>query len=108
MAKNVIFAIIWIAVLFFIAWPLAAFCAGIWVIIQVSVSDCARSLHILVSPPDSPTILFLLAFFLSSQPFEACFPFVKGVQNFLEKLVTWPRELGQAVSACSTSFPAPF
>jgi hypothetical protein len=36
MAKNPIFAILWIALLFFLAWPVAGICAGIWLILQVS------------------------------------------------------------------------
>jgi hypothetical protein len=42
------------------------------------------------------------------QPFEACFGFVKKITAFLEKLVTWPRDVGKAINDCSSSFPAPF
>eukprot|EP00977_Amphora_coffeiformis_P013575 scaffold3586_cov164-Amphora_coffeaeformis.AAC.26 len=70
MAKNVLFSIIWILLLIFIAWPVAGFCAGIWVILQ---------------------------------PFEAVLGFVKQINNFLEKLITWPRECGQALH-CHCSY----
>jgi hypothetical protein len=60
--------------LVFIAWPVAGFCAGIWVLLQ---------------------------------PFEAVFQFVKTINQFLEKLITWPRELGQAIMNCRESFPSP-
>jgi hypothetical protein len=36
MAKNPIFAILWIALLFFIAWPVAGICCGVWILIQVN------------------------------------------------------------------------
>lgn len=75
MAKNAIFAILWLALLIFIAWPIAGIAAGIWILLQ---------------------------------PFEACFSFIKTIQNFLEKLVTWPRDLGHAIANCSPAFPAPF
>jgi hypothetical protein len=44
MASNPIFAILWVLVLFFIAWPVAFFAAGIWVFIQVSSASkiCER------------------------------------------------------------------
>lgn len=70
-----IIAILWLAILIFIAWPIAGIAAAIWVFLQ---------------------------------PFESCFSFLKSLQNFLEKLVTWPRDLGHAISNCQSSFPAPF
>ncbi|GAX21749.1 hypothetical protein FisN_31Lh037 [Fistulifera solaris] len=75
MSKNIIFSILWMAVLFFIAWPIAIFCSWFWIVLQ---------------------------------PFEACFGFVKPINDLLEKLLTWPRELGQAVMECKESFPNPF
>eukprot|EP00549_Striatella_unipunctata_P009996 CAMPEP_0118674298 /NCGR_PEP_ID=MMETSP0800-20121206/813_1 /TAXON_ID=210618 ORGANISM="Striatella unipunctata, Strain CCMP2910" /NCGR_SAMPLE_ID=MMETSP0800 /ASSEMBLY_ACC=CAM_ASM_000638 /LENGTH=75 /DNA_ID=CAMNT_0006569483 /DNA_START=62 /DNA_END=289 /DNA_ORIENTATION=+ len=74
MAKNPIFAIIWLVLLWFVAWPLAGICAAFWI--------------------------FLL-------PFEACFAFLKQITTFLEKLITWPRDLGAAIRDCSSNFPAP-
>jgi hypothetical protein len=41
------------------------------------------------------------------QPFEAIFPFVKQITSFLEKLITWPRDLGAAIKNCQESFPSP-
>lgn len=35
MAKNPIFAVLWIVLLIFIAWPVAGFCAGFWLLLQV-------------------------------------------------------------------------
>jgi hypothetical protein len=34
MAKNVIFGLLWLLLLVFIAWPVAGFCAGIWILLQ--------------------------------------------------------------------------
>lgn len=41
------------------------------------------------------------------QPFEAIFQFVKQITAFLEKLITWPRDLGLAIKNCQESFPSP-
>jgi hypothetical protein len=38
MASNPIFAILWLALLWFIAWPVAGLCAAIWIILQVMSS----------------------------------------------------------------------
>jgi hypothetical protein len=35
MAKNILFAILWMLLLFFIAWPIALFCSWFWIILQV-------------------------------------------------------------------------
>jgi hypothetical protein len=35
MARNPIYALCWILLLFFIAWPVAALCSGLWIILQV-------------------------------------------------------------------------
>ncbi|KAG7357141.1 hypothetical protein IV203_035863 [Nitzschia inconspicua] len=76
MASNPIFALLWLVLLWFVAWPVAGFCAFVWILLQ---------------------------------PFEACFPTpVKSINNFLEKLVTWPRDLGHAIKNCQSSCPSPF
>eukprot|EP00984_Skeletonema_dohrnii_P000899 scaffold289_cov120-Skeletonema_dohrnii-CCMP3373.AAC.6 len=41
------------------------------------------------------------------QPFEGCFSFVKDITDFLEKLITWPRDCGRAIGDCSPRFPKP-
>lgn len=43
-----------------------------------------------------------------SQPFEGCFSFVKDITDFLEKLITWPRDCGRAIGDCATRCPTPF
>ncbi|CAJ1953420.1 unnamed protein product [Cylindrotheca closterium] len=47
------------------------------------------------------------ALWLLLQPFEACLSFIKGITGFLEKLITWPRDVGHAIASGSSSFPAP-
>jgi len=42
------------------------------------------------------------------QPFEALFRFVRDLTDFLERLITWPRECGRAIVDCSRSCPTPF
>ncbi|KAL3795965.1 hypothetical protein ACHAW5_001540 [Stephanodiscus triporus] len=75
MARNPVFALLWLVILFFLAWPIAAACAGAWLILQ---------------------------------PFEGCFRFVKDINDFLEKLITWPRDVGRAIGDCSSRCPTPF
>lgn len=41
------------------------------------------------------------------QPFEACCPIFRSINRFLERLVTWPREFGQAISNGSSQCPYP-
>ena len=43
----------------------------------------------------------------SQQPFESLIGFIKDVNRFLEKLITWPRECGLAIVNCHERFPAP-
>ena len=35
MANNILFAILWVLLLWFIAWPVAMICAGLWILLQV-------------------------------------------------------------------------
>ncbi|KAL7556342.1 hypothetical protein ACA910_006146 [Epithemia clementina (nom. ined.)] len=72
---NILYAILWIALLIFIAWPVAGFCATFWLLLQ---------------------------------PFEGLLPFVRDINMFLERLVTWPRECGNAIAICSPIFPRPY
>ena len=37
MASNPLFGILWLILLSFLAWPVAALCAGIWVVLMVSL-----------------------------------------------------------------------
>jgi hypothetical protein len=48
----------------------------------------------------APVWVFLL-------PLEAVLEPIKGVTNFLEKVITWPRLMGQAVMDGRTDFPSP-
>lgn len=41
-------------------------------------------------------------------PFEGCFRFVRDITDFLEKIITWPRDCGRAIGDCSTRCPTPF
>ncbi|KAL7556601.1 hypothetical protein ACA910_021021 [Epithemia clementina (nom. ined.)] len=72
--KNILFALIWLILLVFIAWPVAGFCSFFWLILQA---------------------------------FEGLLPFVRGINSFLEKIVTWPRECGNAIAHCSSTCPRP-
>jgi hypothetical protein len=65
MASNPIFAILWFILLVFIAWPVAFFCAVIWVFLLVSQYACLLaplSVHVL-----SDSLNFL---YLSCSPLE--------------------------------------
>jgi hypothetical protein len=96
MAKNVLFSIIWILLLIFIAWPVAGFCAAIWIFLQVSD---ALGDSLLIVNDSSPS--FVLTLICIVQPFEALFGFIKQINTFLEKLITWPRECGNGKSTLS-------
>lgn len=50
--------------------------------------------------------LYLFPLF-ATQPFETVAPFFKQINDFLERLITWPRDVGVAIFNCSKSFPAP-
>ena len=50
----------------------------------------------------SPAMTYLLIRNFHLQPFEALFPVVKQCTQFLEKLITWPRECGNGKYRCST------
>jgi hypothetical protein len=39
MANNPLYAVVWILLLLFVAWPVAGFLAGVWIFIQVCTSD---------------------------------------------------------------------
>ena len=49
MAKNPIFALLWLILLVFIAWPIAGICAGIWILLQVRLyltKNEAKKIHV--------------------------------------------------------------
>mmetsp|Transcript_19897 Transcript_19897/g.22323 ORF Transcript_19897/g.22323 Transcript_19897/m.22323 type:complete len:81 (+) Transcript_19897:152-394(+) len=80
MADNTkfMYSIIWLLLLLCVGWPIAYMCAGVWI--------------------------FLL-------PFEALGIIhapVKSINDFLEKIITWPREIGAAIIDGTTEFPRPF
>lgn len=128
--KNYCAALIWIILLWFIIWPVAAFSAGIWILIQVRrvmVVSCNCHLYDHFSDDDSmigsailhdllgcfgSTLFSPLDFVFFSlmifQPFEAIFPFLKQASTFLEKLITWPRDTGKAIAECSSTCPTPW
>lgn len=41
------------------------------------------------------------------QPFDQCCQCIPSINKFLERLVTWPREMGHAISSGTTSCPTP-
>ncbi len=66
---------------------------------MVSVVSGATPSRIVVAP--SSVSLFI------QKPFEACFPFIQSITSFFERLVTWPRDFGQAIMNGTESFPEP-
>lgn len=96
MANNPIFAILWIALLYFITWPVALLCSGFWLLIQVwkdvkissalvslakniSLSSHRRARSFL-SSPHSPLKLASLCW-------EKSLPFSKGLWHGPEPMV---------------------
>lgn len=43
-----------------------------------------------------------------TKPFEGCFRCFRDINDFLEKLITWPRDVGRAIGDCSSRCPTPF
>mmetsp|Transcript_26532 Transcript_26532/g.37269 ORF Transcript_26532/g.37269 Transcript_26532/m.37269 type:complete len:81 (+) Transcript_26532:213-455(+) len=80
MADNtkIMYSIIWLIFLFVVGWPIAYMCAGAWIF-----------------------LLPLEAFGIIQAP-------VKSINDFLEKLITWPREIGTAIVEGTSEFPRPF
>ena len=104
MSKNPIFAILWLLLLWFISWPIAGLCAGFWILLQVRFR---RENAVTRVRLEGSRVVFSVSLGFA-QPFEACFNFLKPIQQFLEKLITWPRDIGTAIANCQSSFPAPF
>ncbi|KAG7346237.1 hypothetical protein IV203_005305 [Nitzschia inconspicua] len=71
---NIVYSLIWMALLVFVVWPIAWFLSAVWIILQ---------------------------------PFEACFNIVVTINQYIEKFVLWPRDMGQAISSGQSSCPAP-
>ena len=132
MANSPLYAVVWLLLLFFVAWPVAWFLAGVWIFIQVCPCDCAlvfrnvKCVHpsvtrrifrrITRSSTDQKVMSWPcidISYWLTvcrpfdSKPFESLSPIFKQINDFLEKLITWPRDVGQAILTCQTTFPAP-
>jgi hypothetical protein len=113
MAGNPLYALCWIVLLFFVAWPVAALCSGLWIILQVRTRMMSTNYYRIVGYSWYAFLNIVSHMFQSflyfsiSQPFEACFPVISDCNSFLEKFVTWPRDCGSAIFSCSNSCPQP-
>jgi hypothetical protein len=96
---NPIYSLLWLVLLIFIAWPLAGFAAGFYILLQVRKYTDMDSINSFIS--NMKQVL------TNHQPFESLFSIVKDLNTFLERFVTWPRECGKAIVNCKTSFPQP-
>ena len=110
MASNPLFGILWIVLLSFLAWPVAALCAGIWVVLMVSLH--VGRVHILYSRLCIIIIIFvlihhILLFSIPKQPFEACCSCTADINKTLEDFTTWPKKCGHAIKNCSSACPSP-
>jgi hypothetical protein len=54
-----------------------------------------------------PVAAIAVGLWITLQPFEAVFDCFKDCNGCLETYVTWPRQVGQAISDCDSSCPAP-
>ena len=54
-----------------------------------------------------PLSWFIAWWYILLLPLEGLFPFIKQATEFMEKLITWPREVGRAMLKGETSFPSP-
>jgi hypothetical protein len=112
-----VFAILWLILLIFIAWPVANFCAWIWRFLQVGILQRRsryrqRSVwsHVFAHFFDFLKRSLCTASTHSislKQPFEALFDFVQSINQVMEQLTTWPRLCGHAIVNCQRTFPNP-
>ena len=65
-----IFAVLWIVLLLCLAWPIAGICAGIWLLLQVSMFACYLCFwfHLVIMQHEILTILFMVIVLL--KPFS--------------------------------------
>lgn len=54
-----------------------------------------------------PIASFVCGIWIFLQPFEAFFEPIISINRFLERLVLWPRSLGQAILNGTEDFPQP-
>ena len=104
--KGVLFAILWMLLLIYIAWPLASIATGIWTILMVRFTRWTVMKECELDP-----VCFRSHFLRiwNSQPFEYSVEFVRPISEFLAKFATWPRILGLAIRNCQgSSVPSPF
>ena len=131
---NILFSIVWLLVLIFIAWPLAGFCAGIWIIFQVSSLELAlktRTAQCRVSGMAVAHFCSSVVCSLLKQSSSASNKSIPSWKRYANKsfdllypdllpdpfsfrttylhcqLITWPRDLGHAIMNCRESFPSP-
>ena len=108
MASNPIYSILWLILLCILAWPVAALCAGLWVVLMVSRYPTVLLFQHLPSYCTSLIIVsHLYYFYCHLQPFEACFGCTKDITKVLEEFTRWPQECGTSIKNCSSSCPAP-
>lgn len=54
-----------------------------------------------------PLAFALVFVWIFLQPFEACCPVFRSINDFIERLVTWPRDFGHAIAYGRSSCPYP-
>jgi len=55
-----------------------------------------------------PLAYFCATWWIFLLPFEGLFAFVRDVNDFLEKIMGWPREMGRAIVEGRNTFPRPW
>lgn len=101
-SKNPIYALMWLVLLVFLAWPLAGFLT----VVRLTYSSMNAVISICLHQPFN-TVLFILQIWVVLQPFEPLFGFIKDINSTVEKYITWPRECGKAIWNCSNRCPQP-
>ena len=77
----------------------------VWILLQVS--GCFLRMQCCCFLPFDLLLITQSMHASQPQPLEGCFSFIRDITNFLEKIVTWPRDCGKAIGDCSTSCPTP-
>lgn len=123
--RNLVYQIIWIVFLMVLVWPLAWTISPVWIVLLAleafipqgatlpshgtmlcsgDFKHCSAVAKLNFSDILTP---FLSDAYVFPSPFHRWYQKVKEINDFLEKLLTWPRTMGFAIRDGRESFPNP-
>ena len=105
--EKIVYSIIWVLLLLFVAWPLACFCAAWWIFFLPLeaflpvLRDANNFLEKYVMCKGHSCVFTTIS----------CLSLTHALLFFVPifyRLILWPREVGEAIKNGSKNFPAPF